>query len=102
MNRRISFICGLALTLFGMAGPARAEQLRYKCVDNEGPFPLIIDTSTKSALIGEPDMKHGRATITNGSISITLDSDPNYRGRINRRTGVLVDTDGNGTCSLIK
>jgi hypothetical protein len=46
-------------------------------------------------------MEHGRASISGNSISITLDSDPSFHGHLNRKTGVLTDTEGGGRCTQV-
>jgi hypothetical protein len=81
-----------AFSLIGFGTSVRAEELKFQCTDNEGGFPIIVDTKTRSVLFGEPNMEHGRASISGNSISITLDSDPSFHGHLNRKTGVLTDT----------
>jgi len=102
MNKGVLVLSVVLISSFDLCTPVRAAELRYQCVDNEGRFPIIIDTNTKSVLFGEPNLEHGRAVITGSSISITLDSDPSYRGRIDRKTGKLSDSEGGGTCTLVK
>ena len=89
-----------AVVSLAVAGTsARSEVIRYQCTDGEGPFPIIVDTNAKTVMLGEPDMEPGRAVITASTISITLNSDPSYHGRINRKTGALTTSEGNGTCT---
>jgi hypothetical protein len=89
-------------SLFHFGASARAEELKFQCVDSGGGFPVTIDTKTKSVLLGEPNLEQGRASISGSSISITLDNDPNYHALLNRRTGALSTSEGNGKCTPVK
>jgi hypothetical protein len=90
------------ISLIYIGGSVRAEELRFQCTDSGGGFPVIVDTKTKSVLLGEPNLEHGRAAITGSSISMTLDNDPSYHGRIDRRTGAFSTSEGSGSCTLAK
>jgi hypothetical protein len=102
MHKGVIVFSVVVFALIDIGTSVRAEELKFQCVDNEGGFPVIVDTKTKSVLLGEPTLEHGRAVITGTSISITLDNDPNYHAHINRRTGALSDTEGGGSCTLVK
>jgi hypothetical protein len=102
MTKAILTISVAVFLLIDVGTSAQAAELRFQCADNEGSFPIIVDTKTKSVLLGEPNLLRGRAVITGASISITLDENASYHGRIDRRTGALSATDGNGRCTLAK
>jgi|SRR5664280_2395554 hypothetical protein len=102
MNKGIIAFSFAIFLLIDIGQPVRAEELRFQCTDGGGGFPVIVDTKTKSVLLGEPNLEHGRAAITGSSISMTLDNDPSYRGSINRRTGALSTSEGSGSCTLAK
>jgi hypothetical protein len=81
-----------ACSLFALVASARAEQLKFQCSDQDGPYPVIVDTKTGSSMSGEPTLLPGTATTTAGSITITMTD--GYHFQMNRKTGAFTDSDG--------
>jgi hypothetical protein len=104
MRKSIFTMLVAALSLIGVGTSARAEVIIYQCTMGALTGNLRVDTKTQSSLwVDSTEKQPGRARISNTTIVFTESSRPGYEATIDRRTGAVVDTDGDtGNCILIK